>query len=94
MLDNLPSDPEVARIRSELQASLANMAAGMARLTASIEARERLRPQSSAAMLTVRVDSQLETRLHSFMRQSGITNQARAIRLLMAMALTTAGVRE
>jgi hypothetical protein len=94
MLDNLPSDPEVARIRSELQASLANMAAGMARLTASLEARGRLAPESAAATITFRVDHGLETRLARFMRQSGITNQARAIRLLMAMALTTAGVRE
>jgi hypothetical protein len=94
MLDHPIQDPEVARLRSELQASLDSMAAGMARLASRIEARHHMAPQTAAAVVSVRIDHGLEKRLTSFMRQSGITNQARAMRLLMCMALTTAGVRE
>jgi antitoxin component of RelBE/YafQ-DinJ toxin-antitoxin module len=51
-------------------------------------------PRTAAATVSVRIDDGLEKRLARFMRQSGITNQARALRLLLGMALTTAGVRE
>jgi hypothetical protein len=94
MLDHPIQDPEVARLRADLQASLNNMAAGMERLATGIEARCHMAPRAAAATVSVRIDQALERRLASFMRQSGITNQARAMRLLMAMALTTAGVKE
>jgi hypothetical protein len=87
-------DPEVARLRSDLQASLNNMAAGMETLATRIEARHYMVPRTAAATVSVRIDDGLEKRLARFMRQSGITNQARALRLLLGMALTTAGVRE
>jgi hypothetical protein len=94
MLDHPIQDPEVARLRGELQASLANMAAGMEKMRASMESRHNLAYDLAVATITFRVDQGLEKRLASFMRQSGLRNQARAVRLLMEMALTTAGVKE
>jgi hypothetical protein len=91
MLDHPIQDPEVARLRGELQASLA---AGMEKMRASMESRHNLAYDLAVATITFRVDQGLEKRLASFMRQSGLRNQARAVRLLMEMALTTAGVKE
>jgi hypothetical protein len=85
-------DAEVARLRAELSSTLASMGDSLERLAS----RDILPGVSSqpATPVTFRIDGALETRLARFMRMTGMHNQAKAIRLLLSMALASAGVRE
>ena len=75
------ADADVARLRGELQDTLGRMQHSMERLTSKLPAR-------TGQALTLRVDAALEARLARFMRASGITNQAGALRYLLCMGLT------
>ena len=76
-------DPEVTSLRADLAGTLDRMQQGMERLTARLPDRA-----SGGYALTFRADPALEARLARFMRASGITNQAGALRYLLCMGLT------
>lgn len=83
------ADADVARLRGELLGTLARMQNGMETLTSKL-------PNHAAPgyALTFRVDAALEARLARFMRASGITNRAGALRYLLCMGLTREETRQ
>lgn len=85
---DVPSvDPEVAAVYSQLRDTLARMG------TSIEHASQRLADNGAQSALYFRAGPRLQGELARFMAQTGITNQAAALRLLLRLGLEAAAGR-
>lgn len=80
-------DPEVSAVYGELSETLARMGASIE------QARRRLAEAGAVQVVTLRVGPRVQADMHRFMRKTGITNQAAAMRLLLRLGLDVAAER-
>ena len=83
-------NPEISAARDDLRATLGRLGKSLDKLTMHA-ARGELLGDGYSTPITFRPGREIEARLNRFMAARGIVNQAAAIRLLLATALTEEG---